>query len=725
VDDWTRARRFLILGCEGGTFSTKEQPLAVENAAAIGRLLAGKEGAKLVAEIVSISTEGRAAKQGPTIFAFAMCARLGDVSTRRAVYASLQHVCRIPTHLFMFIGMVEAMGAGTGWGRLQRKAIAAFYNEKKPAALAMAVTKYKNREGWTHLDVLRLAHVKPGSQGTAAVLKYAVKGTTETPVETADADTVAALRLLRAVEEAKTAEVPRLCELIATCRLAREHIPSTLLNEVAVWEALLVDIPPTALLRSLGKLSKLGVLASGSPHAATVAARLSDPAVLGRARVHPFSILLAKATYDTGKGVKGDLEWPVNPTISDALGAGFEAAFGVVKPTGKRILQAVDISGSMAWSPVMGSEVISARVGAAALAYTTQKAEPRCTTVGFGAGVVPLPELTAAPSLAAATQAISQLPDGPLDLVMLLDCTGSMGSWISEAKSKLIAITEQLGAWFAGQEDGLRVGFVAYRDIGDAGQHVVVEPTSDYQAVLRVVEEQHASGGGDAPEDIAGAFHKVGQLKWRADATKLVVHICDAPCHGKQYHTGHHDNYPTGDPMGRTPEHQLQGFAARGIDYVLFDVAHGRSELEKMTALFKTAYDETLGRKSLQMGVSHLGDDSDRLEKTVLESVERSAYGAGTDCAAPILWAAAQSPPLEIDTFVVYTDSETAPRGVSAADALQQYRRVTGIDAKLAVVAMTASEDSVADPADAGMLDMVGFDASGPNVLRSFVEGRL
>ena len=62
VDDMTRARRFLILGAEGGTYYTSEQALAVENAAAIGRLLATPgEGPKLVAEIVAISTGGRAA----------------------------------------------------------------------------------------------------------------------------------------------------------------------------------------------------------------------------------------------------------------------------------------------------------------------------------------------------------------------------------------------------------------------------------------------------------------------------------------------------------------------------------------------------------------------------------------------------------------------------------------------------------------------------------------
>lgn len=771
VDDMARARRFIILGCEGGTFSTQERPLAIENAAAIGRILASKEeGVALVDLIIQISKSGAAAKQGPALFAFAMCAKLGDVETRRAAYASLAKVCRIPTHLFSFVGMVESMSETTGWGRAQRRAISAFYNNKPPAVLAQHVTKYKNREGWTHRDVLRLAHVKPVSQATATVLHYAVKGAEGGNAEllaqkaSDDEEALAALAYLSAVEMIKelgacipspapvpapggtgvdaetettsaasvsAASVAAAVMLIKDHGLVREHVPSNLLNAIPVWEALLEKMPATALLRNLGKLSKLGLLAEGSPRAATVAARLSNPDILQRAKVHPFSILLAKATYDTGHGLKGSLEWPVNPAISAALDSGFSAAFGAVKPSGKRILQAVDVSGSMAWSPVMGSDVISARVGAAALAYIAQNIEPNCSTVGFGGSVKLLPEVTAAPTLAAATEAISQLPDGPLDLVLMLDCTGSMGAFIEESKKKLIAITEQLGAWYVGQKDGLRVGFVGYRDIGDAGQHVVCDPTSDFESVLEVVKAQGASGGGDYPEDICGAFQKVLELPFRQDATKLVVHICDAPCHGIRYNReggGSGDNYPDGDPEGRNPEKQLERFAQKGIDYVLFDVCHASDELKVMTDLFKAAYNEAPGKTTeLEMGVSHLHADAGRLEQTILDSVERSAYGAGTDVAAPIVWAGSQSPPVEVDVFVIYTDSETSPRcgGISAADALRAYRAKTGIQAKLAVVAMTASDVSVADPNDTGMLDMVGFDASGPAVLTAFIDGRL
>lgn len=72
------------------------------------------------------------------------------------------------------------------------------------------------------------------------------------------------------------------------------------------------------------------------------------------------------------------------------------------------------------------------------------------------------------------------------------------------------------------------------------------------------------------------------------------------------------------------------------------------------------------------------------------------------------------------DTFVVYTDSETWFGAVYPAEALRRYRERTGIAAKLIVVGLVANRFSIADPADGGMLDVVGFDTAAPEVIRDF-----
>ena len=113
------------------------------------------------------------------MFALAICARQEkDVKTKQAAYAVINDVCRIPTHLFMFMEYCEKLSQGTGWGRAHRRAIGNWYlqYEEDPLKLAMHVTKYKNREGWTHKDALRLAHPKPETNNMAAIIRYIIKG---------------------------------------------------------------------------------------------------------------------------------------------------------------------------------------------------------------------------------------------------------------------------------------------------------------------------------------------------------------------------------------------------------------------------------------------------------------------------------------------------------------------------------------------------------------------
>jgi 60 kDa SS-A/Ro ribonucleoprotein len=95
----------------------------------------------------------------------------------------------------------------------------------------------------------------------------------------------------------------------------------------------------------------------------------------------------------------------------------------------------------------------------------------------------------------------------------------------------------------------------------------------------------------------------------------------------------------------------------------------------------------------------------------------------GTDCSLPMLYALARE--LEVDTFVIYTDSETWAGDVHPAQALRDYRLRSGIDARLVVVGMVSNGFSIADPADPGMLDVVGFDTATPQLISDFARGSL
>jgi 60 kDa SS-A/Ro ribonucleoprotein len=105
-----------------------------------------------------------------------------------------------------------------------------------------------------------------------------------------------------------------------------------------------------------------------------------------------------------------------------------------------------------------------------------------------------------------------------------------------------------------------------------------------------------------------------------------------------------------------------------------------------------------------------------------VRDTQRMNFGS-TNCALPMTWALKQE--VDVDTFLVITDSETYAGRPHPFQALQEYRRKSGIDAKLIVMAMVSNGFSIADPSDAGMLDVVGFDAATPAIVADFSAGRI
>jgi len=509
IDDWGRLDRFLVLGSEGGTFYVGERELTIENAEAVARCLAA-DGVRTVDRIVAISDSGRAPKNDPAIFALAMAAKLGDEATRRAAYAALPKVCRIGTHLMHFAEYAQGFG---GWGRGMRKAVGAWFNQKPAEDLAFQLAKYQSRDGWSNRDLLRLAHPRAASPSHDRLFAWAVKG--ELPAGAAEDP---ALALIVAMDEVKVVDdVSVAAQLIRDKRIPRECVPTQWLGSAAVWEALLAAMPMTAMIRNLATMTRVGLITPGAAAAKQVSDQLRDPQRLGKARVHPIAILSALMTYKSGRGVRGAGTWEPVASVVDALDAAFYASFGAVEASAKRMLLALDVSGSMGCGAVAGVPSLSPRIASSAMALVT-------------------------------------------------------------------AATEREHAFIA---------FTAAR-----GGH----------------------GG-----------------KWGGGAPGIT-------------------------PLSISPRQRL--------------------------------------------------DD-------VVDRVGKLPMG-GTDCALPMIWA--QQNRVDVDTFCIYTDNETWAGDVHPAQALRAYRDARGIPAKLVVVGMTSTGFSIADPNDAGMIDVVGFDTSTPPVIADFAR---
>jgi 60 kDa SS-A/Ro ribonucleoprotein len=75
---------------------------------------------------------------------------------------------------------------------------------------------------------------------------------------------------------------------------------------------------------------------------------------------------------------------------------------------------------------------------------------------------------------------------------------------------------------------------------------------------------------------------------------------------------------------------------------------------------------------------------------------------------------------LPVDTFAVFTDNETWAGHIQPVEALRDYRKKSGRGSKLVVAGTTSTGFSIADPKDPGMLDIVGFDSSAPQLIQQF-----
>lgn len=380
VDHWQQLDRFLILGTEAGTYYVRAEALTLQNLDAVKKCIA-EDGERVVSKCAAVSQEGRAIKNDPAILVLAACIAYGNYNTKHVAKIALPLVCRTGTHILHFVAYAVKLRR---WGRALRSAVAGWYERFEHVdSLAYQMAKYQQRDGWSHGDLIRLSHVGSGDTKLAALFDWALHGYKGEKSQDYPA-------IIRHAEQVKIAFPQEIANLIEANNLPREIIPTDKLNDPRVARALALKMPMTAMIRNLGNMSKQGLLVPGDPVLARVLSQLDSEDALRKARVHPISILIALKTYASGHGVRGSSTWAVTPQVLDALNRAFYTAFKTVEPTGKNILMAIDLSGSMS-AEITDTPGMSATEAAAAMALVTARTEKMYTCWGFDTNHYDLP----------------------------------------------------------------------------------------------------------------------------------------------------------------------------------------------------------------------------------------------------------------------------------------------------------------------------------------------
>lgn len=118
-----------------------------------------------------------------------------------------------------------------------------------------------------------------------------------------------------------------------------------------------------------------------------------------------------------------------------------------------------------------------------------------------------------------------------LDILFLIDSTGSMGDEILQLKENMISVAERISS-IPGSHD-VRFGMTTYRDRGDLFTSRTFDFTPDVQAFTEGLRQVEADGGGDYPESLNEGLHDALHLpEWRVeDTVSLLFLVADAPPH--------------------------------------------------------------------------------------------------------------------------------------------------------------------------------------------------
>lgn len=352
------------------------------------------------------------AKSDVLLSTLAFCTTFKDGNLRQSVYSLVLKICRIPSDLFKYLTLEAGFSENKkgSFGRCKRRLVAKWYNTEVKSAkqLAVLMTKYRRRSGWSHVDVLRLAHVRPIDDVRGLLFKYALKGLAECR-NSFNPDCMAEglrdearliLEYLEAVETVRHSHSEQdIAQLVSQHSLLQEHIPMWMKHSKLIWRALVEKMPLLATIKSLNNLTCVGLFDANDPNncVSLVKGRLENADHLREAKIHPFTLLIAWKTYEGGHGERGSLHWKPNPDIISALKAAFTLSFKDILPTGLRFLLAIDCCESMSIGGVMDCPSITPLLASAAMAVAFSSKEPMSQIVLLSNKVQPVelpPELT-------------------------------------------------------------------------------------------------------------------------------------------------------------------------------------------------------------------------------------------------------------------------------------------------------------------------------------------
>jgi hypothetical protein len=747
LTDLEHARRYLIMGAkDNGNFYQTSEQVSTECNTAILRVIRSQspnDFKKLCAMVEDISVRGLAARQEPTLLTLAAAIVFAPTPEKKAAALALVPKCvRIPTHAFMLAGYVTDLSQckpgkekGKGWGSGFRKALGQYYTSRRGLELATALTKYKNREGWRHEDLLRMLHVNPAAlrdDGARLVFKYVfacARGEKDFICKLLT-DIVAAITQERAMQLLDT-PIPSTKKAENTNKPKpsaartkpkpfsvagfKSAIQSVFSNAVATTAATTTATTTQPLVQRKTEI-RFTPTSSGATNPDDVSSvEIATSAFqwkrmfMNRVPTGGFTISLPfpPGTHDF-KFIVGGV-WQCDPSKPIHKTGEHDNNYIEVKAQAQEQAQQYQDSATTTKTKTTATPISRDLVETAAYLRAILEIEA-CTTSDNNKALALVRDYGLVRE-----QIPTHLLNSSDIWKELLMSKGANGKGMP-----LEALTRNLGKLsslpnFMGpaNTEFICVRLSSEEDIQKSRIHP-----------FKVLIASRIYGAGKAMKG-ALAWTVSPRVRDQLTTTFLRSFKNVAPT-GKRYMaaldvSGSMDVACMGCPAISCRQ------ASAALAHMLYETEHnGKGHVYVRGFTSGSGY-VIHGAGSVGPGdngfrnFDHLIKRGMTLDQFI--TATNAPFGA-TDCSLPMLRATEEG--LDVDVFIVMTDSETFAGKVHPQVALESYRvRANKPDAKLIVVGMTANNLTIADPNDRNTLNLAGFDASMPEIIAMFVRGEL
>jgi hypothetical protein len=652
--------------------------------------------AHLIRDIVDVSVKGRAPKQEMTMMSLAAAIVFPPDNVCKAqALAAVGQVCRIPTHLFMLVQYIRDLSQdkakpGKGFGKGVRRALTEYYTSRGGLELAVLVTKYKNREGWTHEDLISLLHINPTEMkddGGRLVLEWIMKK--DKPERKIAANPAKGI-----VEKTLPAKMDR-TEFLK--KLMETPTPDRETGGAGESKGFMRTIA-----------NAIGSVMGGSGGGGAAAPVSKKIQVLFEV-VHPDSPM------------SGSLKLMVQD----------------IEPLQNLKQTIIDIGIGTSFVFRYNGAVISSTKSLRDISYDPSK------KIYLGAGVEPVVAPVAAPTPAPVVTPEHEEKSKKTNEDFLVETARFLKALVALAKTGEKKDTTTAIALMENNKKIQRehlptellntpqiwnallggMGMTALvRNLGKLSQ-VGVASSRAPEIVKMLTDPKSVKDSKVHPLQILVGMKTYSQGKGDLGTMTWTPNSYITTALSTTFRQSFGNITPTGKRymIGLDVSGSMSTFMCAGAKNIT--PREGSVAMAMMTLHAEGAENVHIYGFS---SVFYNFNGKIRPEMTIQDAIRATdvPFGA-TDCALPMTEALKmyRQNGTAFDVFCVYTDSETYAPTVHPQVALEVYRKETGIDAKLIVVGMTSNCLSIADPKDKNTLNLAGFDTSTPELISMFARG--